>query len=90
MIAKHSSSKTGNAHPLIRSIAAHRESQLEQSVADKVLYRPELKVYFRTPPLNAKKSAFFKRKELFLQQAADVYKETLECLARQPKALLRQ
>jgi len=80
MIAKHSSSKSENAHPLIRSIAAHRESQLQQSVVDKALYRPELRVYFRTPPLSAKKSVFFKRKEHFLQQATDVYKETLDVL----------
>ena len=80
VIDLHTSGNAKSAHPLILSIAAQREHLLRKALADKELYRPELRVYVRTPALEFKKAAFFKRKEIFLSGSSGVYQETLEVL----------
>ncbi len=73
VIKLHSEGKSGNIHPLISKIAEYRESKLSDSLENGELYRPELFIFLRTPMIEAKKIAFFKKRELFSAKVNDSY-----------------
>ena len=82
MIDDHTSNQSEMAHCLIKSIAEQRKDKLLSALKNREIYKPELRVYLRTPVSLAKKSAFFKRKELFTKIATDAYRDTLEVLSQ--------
>jgi type-IV secretion system protein TraC len=87
VIKLHAEGKAGNIHPLISKIAEYRESKLIDSLENGELYRPELFIFLRTPMIEAKKIAFFKKKELFSAKVNDSYLEILEMLFQNIESL---
>jgi len=88
LIEKHKKSQTNEAHPLIKSIAKHREYSLVAAINEKELYRPELCIYIRTEMVGQKKSSFWKRKSDFSDKAGVAYQETLEALSQNVDTLV--
>ncbi len=88
LIEKHKKSQTNEAHPLIKSIAKHREESLVAAMNEKELYRPELCIYVRTEMVDQKKSSFWKRKSDFSDKAGIAYQETLEALSQNVDTLV--
>ncbi len=82
LIEKHKKSQTSEAHPLVKSIAKHREESLATAMNEKELYRAELCIYLRTEMVDQKKSAFWKRNLDFSNRAGVAYEETLEALSQ--------
>lgn len=76
----HSERKSNDIHPLISRIAEYREKKLFDSLENGELYRPSLFIFLRTPLIEAKKIAFFKKRELFADKSGESYLETLEML----------
>src|SRR3989338_1130058 len=81
-IDKHISSQAENIHPLVKSISDYREEKLRHALDKNELYRPELFVYLQVPQVDSKKLTFFKKKELFSENAVLSYQETLELLGQ--------
>ncbi|MDZ4660413.1 MAG: ATP-binding protein [Pseudomonadota bacterium] len=88
LIKKHKNAQTDMAHPLVQSIAKHREESLTLAMNTKELYRPELCVYIRTEMVDQKKSAFWKRKSDFSTKAGLAYEETIESLSQNVDTLI--
>jgi type IV secretory pathway VirB4 component len=84
----HREGRTSGIHPLISNIATYRESRLRSAMERGELYRPELFVYLRTPVVVAKKISIFKKKELFTEESAKAYQDTLEVLGQNIETLL--
>ncbi len=82
VVEKHKSGKSSSIHPLVQSIAEFREKQLEEGVESGEFYRPKLYVYVRTAMINAKTSSFFKKQDVFSENASAAYQETLEVLGQ--------
>lgn len=80
VITNHTSNQYEHANALIKDIAQYRAHQLHTALINRELYRPQLKVYVRTPAVGIKRSNFFKRRDLFSGQASVAYDETMEVL----------
>jgi type-IV secretion system protein TraC len=74
-------------HPLVRTIAEYRDSELRRAMSDGELYRPKLSVFVRTRPIEKNTVGFFKKKEAFSKRAADSYRETLEVLSQNVESI---
>ncbi len=88
VLGKHKAGKAENIHPLVKSIADYREKSLSAAMDSGELYRPELFVYVRTPVVDAKKVSIFKKKELFSDESAKAYQDTLEVLGQNIETLV--
>jgi len=88
VLAAHRDGKETDIHPLVRTIANYREAELQRALDNGELYRPKLEVYLRTPVIQTKGSGFFKKKEVFVKNAAESYEETLEILGQNLDALI--
>jgi type-IV secretion system protein TraC len=82
LIGRHEKGKAGNIHPLVKKIAEKRERELRLAMTEGTLYRPELRVFLRTPMVQTKRVSIFKKKELFSAEAGKAYQETLEMLGQ--------
>jgi conjugal transfer ATP-binding protein TraC len=80
VINNHVAGKNLEAHVLVKKIADFREKRLFDSQESGELYRPKLRIYLRTSPVESKKVSIFKKKEAFSQTTKDAYLETLENL----------
>ena len=78
VIEKHSKGKSDSIHPLIADIAHFREQKLKAAQDQSELYRPVLSIYLRTQMVDGRKSGFLKKQEIFSDDAARSYSETLE------------
>lgn len=81
-IRRHAEGFSPTAHPLVKTIAAYRERKLQEAVEKRELYKPELCLYLRTAMVEQKRAGFFKRKEIFSENAAKSYQDTLEVLSQ--------
>jgi type-IV secretion system protein TraC len=88
MIQKHSNGKSKNIHPLVASIADFREKKLNIALEESELYRPELSIYLRTQMVGSSKLKFYKKQEVFSDNAARSYEETLELLFQNVDTLI--
>lgn len=88
VIESHTKGKASEIHPLVKRIADYREESLTRSADQGQLYRPELFVYVRTPVVEAKKVSIFKKKEVFSEETASAYQETLEVLGQNIETLV--
>lgn len=81
-IRRHAEGFSPTAHPLVKTIAAYRERKLQEAVEKRELYKPELCLYLRTAMVEQKRAGFFKKKEIFSENAAKSYQDTLEVLSQ--------
>ncbi len=88
LIDNHTRGKAENIHPLVKTIADHRERDLTLAMEQCELYRPELFVYLRTPMVAGRKISVLKKKELFSDAAGKAYQETLEVLGQNIDTLI--
>lgn len=82
MLNSHSKGKGDNIHPLIQKIADFREKSLFNAQEAAELYRPQLSIFIRVPMVGSKSGAFFKKREVFSNNATIAYEETLEVLGQ--------
>ena len=82
MIERHVDGKIPEMHPLVKSIATFREEKLNSAQDAGELFRPKLFVYLRTLPIDMKKTRFFKKLEVFSDEASKSYRETFEVLTQ--------
>ena len=80
VLQAHRESRSTSIHPLVKSIADHRDRVLGTAMAKGELYRPALSIYLRTPMVGQKKAGVFKKKEIFSKNAAQAYQDTIEVL----------
>lgn len=88
VIEAHEKGKAENIHPLVKSIATYRENTLRSAMQSGTLYRPELLIYVCTAAVEAKKVSIFKKKELFSDESAKAYQDTLEVLIQNVETLV--
>ena len=82
MLSSHSKGKGDSIHPLIQKIADFREKSLFNAQEAAELYRPQLSIFIRVPMVGSKSGAFFKKREVFSNNATIAYEETLEVLGQ--------
>lgn len=87
VIKVHAESKIEKIHPLVRSIADHRERKLMAAQESGELYRPHLFVFVRTPMVEPKRGSLFKKKEVFSENAIRSYSDTVEVLQQNLETL---
>lgn len=88
MLDKHTSGKRADSHKLVKTIADYREQKLKTAQLNGELYRPKLFIYLRTLPITTKKTKFFKKKEIFSNEATKSYQETLEAMSQNMENLI--
>ena len=88
MLNSHSNGKGENIHPLIQKIADFREKSLFDAQEAAELYRPQLSIFIRVPMVGSKAGAFFKKREVFSNNATIAYEETLEVLGQNVDVLI--
>ena len=69
-----------SSHDLIKGISDFRLNTLVSAQDNRELYRPRLFLFVKVPPLRLKAGGFFKKKEIFSDDATKSYEETLEIL----------
>lgn len=88
MLDLHEKGKAATIHPLVKSIADRRENELRGAVEQAELYRPELFIYLRVPPIATKRPGVFKRKEEFSEAAQSSHQETVDALGQSVDGLI--
>lgn len=87
VIAKHVNGRPEDLHPLVRTIAEHREKSLKLAGEKNELYRPKLSVFLKVPLQGAKRSGLFQKAEEFSKRAENAYSETVEALSQNLEGL---
>jgi type-IV secretion system protein TraC len=87
MLTQHANAESKEAHPLVARIAEYRKEKLSEAQRNSELYKPELKVYLRTPMIGFKRASILKKKDAFSASAHDAYAETLEVLSQNVDSL---
>lgn len=87
VIDEHWASSKGCASDVLSDLASERLTTLRSAQENRELYRPELTVFVRTPPVRIGKKALLKRKDWFDQSSEVSYRDTLDMLSQNIESL---